>query len=284
MATDAGGTRPLTQFVAGNGQSSVSYQLPAGLAQYVQSVVATVDTSASGEVSPLLTIRDDADIVIADKEQTDVLEAGGLGRATWALRLTDDNVNSRATVVKYAGYAVFSDNAGEMMQYVTYTMGNDPTPGDDWDLQAGVPLLDLTTTGGPSVLRDGIYTWTIHPRFVRGAFQGAPNPYPPPNAWAGYSAWFELQLSTIPGPLFADISVVLGLAAFAGADNVPQPSSVYPQTTTACRLPMHAGDQFILPTVVHNIPDADPYHAARRGADMEIQLLWEPLRKPFPVI
>jgi hypothetical protein len=140
MATDAGGTRPLTQLVAGNGQSSVSYQLPAGLFQYIQSVVATVDTSASGDVSPLLTIRDDADLVVADKQQGDTLDAGGSGRATWALRLTDEGA-------KTTGGIRFNKKPQTGTYLVVSTSGDVPLTTDGMQFDTGTEGFSVVAGG-----------------------------------------------------------------------------------------------------------------------------------------
>ena len=48
---------------------TAEYQLAPGVLQYVESVVATVDTSGSGSVTPVLTIAEQSGVVVADKQQ-----------------------------------------------------------------------------------------------------------------------------------------------------------------------------------------------------------------------
>lgn len=114
MATDTSGSAPHTALVPGQGSSTVTYTLPAGLFQYIQSVVATVDTTASGAVTPLLTIRDDGGEVVADQAQDDALSAGGVGRSTWALGLRKGGAG---------GIRFDVDNVGDSLLVETTTGG-----------------------------------------------------------------------------------------------------------------------------------------------------------------
>lgn len=66
---------------------TVTYSLPPGLAQFVQSVYAEVDTSGSGDTTPSLSISEQAGVPIAVIPQDTTLDGGSSGRATWALRL-----------------------------------------------------------------------------------------------------------------------------------------------------------------------------------------------------
>jgi len=244
------------------GNSVQEYTLAPGLAQYVQSVYVEVDAAAASDTRPVLTWLEQSGVVIGKKRQGEAITGGTAGSATWALRLTDENGGGSGTTVQYAGYAVSNPDTPPQPQYTGWQL-------NDWALQAGIALLDTTTDpDNASVTKDGIYTWTFHPRYVIGLA--------PVDAFAAYTSTFFLQLSTIPGPLYCDVSVALPLASYT--------LGIYPQTTTCVRLPMHAGDALLSPFQIHNVPATHPNAADLRGADMEIQLLWEPLRSPFPVI
>lgn len=150
MATDTSGTAPHTALVPGEGSSTVAYTLPAGLYQYIQSVVATVDTSGSGAVTALLTIRDDGGQVVADKEQGAAIAGGGSGRATWALRLTDEGAGAAAVTIQSASY---SGNNVNIAPGATGTI--------TWDsFDAGDDLLNLSVPGTPTVRKAGMYIVT----------------------------------------------------------------------------------------------------------------------------
>jgi hypothetical protein len=72
---------------------TVSYQLPGGIGQYVQAVYVDVDATAAGDVSPTLTISEQAGIPVAKVEQLDTIAGGSTGSATWALRLIDNGAS-----------------------------------------------------------------------------------------------------------------------------------------------------------------------------------------------
>lgn len=206
MATDAGGTRPLTALVAGNGQSSVSYQLPAGLLQYVQSIVATIDTSSSGDVSPLLTIRDDANIVVADKQQNQAIDAGGSGRATWALRLTDETVAAGSV----ASVEVLYNSTGEVVNATS-------TKALQWKHTSGSHLLNLTTPDTPSVKTAGLYVVT-----ASAIVAATPGPFA-----AGLNLSLELVFSAFVFPAgFVDVFQWDGGASALKGLSVTTPAQV----------------------------------------------------------
>jgi hypothetical protein len=83
-------SEPQTLVVPGEGTSVLSYTLPAGVLQYVESVVAVIDNSAGADTSPVLSIATGGGTPIADKTQGQVIPGGDQGRATWAHRLTDE--------------------------------------------------------------------------------------------------------------------------------------------------------------------------------------------------
>lgn len=97
---------PYTRVIGGTGQSTASYELPPGVFQYIQAVLVEVDTSGSGDVQPTLSITTQDGYPIADQQQSDVIDGGGSGRATWALRLAD---NARALLTGFLHWGVNTD-------------------------------------------------------------------------------------------------------------------------------------------------------------------------------
>jgi hypothetical protein len=79
-----------TKIIGGDGTQALAFTLDPGLFQYVQSVLVEVDTSGSGDVQPTLSVQTVNGVPIADKQQGLAIDGGGAGRATWALRLTDE--------------------------------------------------------------------------------------------------------------------------------------------------------------------------------------------------
>lgn len=87
---------PSTIIRAGNGTSVVAYTLPAGLFQYIESVLVEVDNGAGADIRPTLRVKSDAGQVIATKRQGEAIPAGDTGTGTWALRLTDETAATPA--------------------------------------------------------------------------------------------------------------------------------------------------------------------------------------------
>ena len=81
---------PATFTVAGNGQSSVSFTVPLGVAFKPESIIAQIDASGAGITTPELSIATQGGVVMATKRQSETIPAGGTGSATWALRLSDE--------------------------------------------------------------------------------------------------------------------------------------------------------------------------------------------------
>ena len=79
-----------------------SYTLAPGLAQYVESVYIEVTNGAASGVHPVLSIAEQAGVVIAKRRQGGTIAASGSGSATWALRLSgDEQADSGLTGVFY---------------------------------------------------------------------------------------------------------------------------------------------------------------------------------------
>ena len=207
MATNSSGTAPHTAIVPGQGASAVTYTLPAGIYQYIESVVATVDTSGSGDVTAVLTVEDDSGTVIADKEQARAITAGGSGRATWALRLTDESGGG-------------APNGGKSKaQYVGNNVSIAPNFNADltWDtLLVGDALLDISTPTAPTVIHAGIYAVTV---WAMGVLGGVGESY---TLWlrvdeAGDDAWSKMDVN-YPGAaaeIYSQVTLVYFLPAGA---------------------------------------------------------------------
>ena len=101
---------------------TATYRLAPGVTQYIQSVVATVDTSASGDVTPVLTISEQSGVVVGDKQQTNAITGGGSGRATWALGLADETLPA-------SGFIRYDfENSGDYLDIAT--TGVSPVSGE----------------------------------------------------------------------------------------------------------------------------------------------------------
>lgn len=92
---------PRTIPIAGNGQSSVSFELPQSREFKVQTIYVEVDTTG-GSATPTLTLADQSGVVIAKKAQSQQLSGGGPETATWALRLADEQASQQAQLAEYA--------------------------------------------------------------------------------------------------------------------------------------------------------------------------------------
>lgn len=82
--------KPQTIVRDGSGTRSVTYQLPPGLFQYIESVLVSLSNGAAVAVRPTLKVETVNGRVMATKRQGESVPAGDTGTATWALRLTDE--------------------------------------------------------------------------------------------------------------------------------------------------------------------------------------------------
>lgn len=89
MSSVASPNGPRTIIVPTNGTGSVSFTLPPGITLDLQSAFAVIDATGAGATTAELTISDQSGVVIAKKRQSETVDAGVTGSATWALRLDD---------------------------------------------------------------------------------------------------------------------------------------------------------------------------------------------------
>lgn len=138
---------PRTITIPGEGLQVLGGPLPQLGRFVVESVVASIDTSGSGPVTPELTVADPSGVVIATKAQTSPIPGASSGLATWALRLSDDGAGftlPTASITIYKGNAVaINAAAGAFLPWNTLFFG----PAE----------LDLTTPTQPVFLTDGLY-------------------------------------------------------------------------------------------------------------------------------
>lgn len=95
---------PLTIVRAGNGTSTVTYELPKDVWQYVESVLVEIDNTAGGDAQPTLQIKASPSVVIAAKQLGDVIPAGDTGTASWWLRGADSTATGLASLLAHASF------------------------------------------------------------------------------------------------------------------------------------------------------------------------------------
>lgn len=107
---------------------SLSFALPANVTMSVQAVLAAIDASGSGDVTATLTIADSSGAVIARKRQGAPVTGGGLGSATWALRLDDEQAPASAVVAPSWQASLVLDNNTAQGLSVTGTVTDNANP------------------------------------------------------------------------------------------------------------------------------------------------------------
>lgn len=118
-----------SNLVRGAGTATATFPLPGNVPLSVESVYATVDNSAGGATTALLTIKDASGEVIARKRQGATIDAGASGSATWAFRLDDDSTStSTKPPLFFATLTMQGPLANELgSSNVTHPADNDPT-------------------------------------------------------------------------------------------------------------------------------------------------------------
>jgi hypothetical protein len=128
-----------TRVLGGNLTRTQSFELAPGILQYVQSVLIEVDTTASPDTTPLLTVKTQDGVPVADKAQGRAMTGGATGRATWALRL-DDEVEPGVTSVVSADPELWTfPTTGPAVSIGRFTIGAQITR------DAAAPALNVAT-------------------------------------------------------------------------------------------------------------------------------------------
>lgn len=148
-------TERRTIVVSIDAAQAVSYQLPPDVLQYVQSVVASVDATAAGDVKPTLYVKTGNEVVIAAKRQSEAIPAGDTGLATWALRLDGDGGGGGGGLAPLR--AVYLCNPAPMQ----VGSGGGGTNFVDWSLESGAPILDLTYPTVARFAQKGVFMGTL---------------------------------------------------------------------------------------------------------------------------
>jgi ribosome-binding ATPase YchF (GTP1/OBG family) len=148
-----------TILIPGNNTGSLSFTLPPGVIMDVEAVLVNVDaTGAANAVTAELQILEQSGVVIAAKPQASSIAAGTSAKATWALRLDDDNASGFQTlnaIVDGEGSAVTTGVKGDVFFSRAYTI-------TEWTLladQSGSVVVDLwkdTYANYPPTVADSI--------------------------------------------------------------------------------------------------------------------------------
>lgn len=144
---------PQTRQIGGDGTGTLTYPLAPGVFQYIQSVLIEVDNGAGPDTRPVLSVQTHDGVAVADKTQGSVIPAGDTGRATWALRLTDETAGGGG------GFVPTDTNSSNLYD----GSANVPAGGVQlpWNDGGGAALLDLTNPLAPTVNVAGVYALTI---------------------------------------------------------------------------------------------------------------------------
>lgn len=152
VAADVSAGAPRTISVAGNGTNSLSFVWPAGVELTPEAVFAAIDaTAAGGDVTATLTIQEQSGEIIIVKPQGSKVTAGGLGSASWGLRLSDDVTSSGGVTseqTQYSGNNVNINNG--FLANLTWN-----------NINYGPALLNLANPASPTVVNAGIYAVVI---------------------------------------------------------------------------------------------------------------------------
>jgi hypothetical protein len=150
----AGEPRTIDAPIPGPANTQV-FTLPPGVTLNVEAVYIEVDTTgAGGPVTGELTIAEQSGVVIAKKPQSQTVDPGIAGTATWALRLGDDAAGGTPS-----GLTIREEICADMV-----TLPSDPGgPGVNvpWTLVQGVGVWDHTVPSIPKLLAGGLLFMSI---------------------------------------------------------------------------------------------------------------------------
>lgn len=205
----ASGPRTITQ--GGNGQSTVSIELPPIVGFTPESVRVVVDNSGGGPVTATLDIAEQSGVVIATKRQGETIDAGtNPGSATWALRLDDEGSGSSPSGSHM--YETFRDAVGVLVAPNTATTLK-------WvhDFGANVMQTGVTTT---SALATGGFVFSL----MAQPLSGAAAPYSVKiNFRLAINGTFNFQTAATQVPIFGgglgNSGVAFGAARDLAAGN-----------------------------------------------------------------
>lgn len=141
--------------------SSLSFALPPGVSISVESVLAAIDTSAALATTALLEIADSSGAVIARKRQSEAVDAGGTGSATWALRL-DDKAAAPVVGSLPAAYVRFTNN--QVIPPGVQTILTGAT------FQTNDPTTFVTLGNGIGAIKYGVYLAWAHVSWIAGNY------------------------------------------------------------------------------------------------------------------
>lgn len=148
----AGVPRTIDVGIDGPAQTQ-TFVLPQTVSFDLEAVYVEIDASgAGGPVTAELILAEQNGVVIAKKRQSETVDAGGVGTATWALRLDDEGGGTPAgSVVKagvyFAGYATIPAGGDALLS---------------WTLVSGDAVLDLTVPTSPKRTLIGEYACTAN--------------------------------------------------------------------------------------------------------------------------
>lgn len=150
--------------VAGNGTQTATFTLPNTVLLDVSSVVATVTNGSASAVTPEVTVRDQAGVVIATTAQTSSIPAGDSGTATFARRLV---VSTAGAVIGGGGVPGLLDQV-DLPANFTVTATTQPTA--DVVMTGSSLVFDGNTTVGLTLAAEVFIDHRATPPGLSGGF------------------------------------------------------------------------------------------------------------------
>lgn len=149
-----GQPRTIDAGLAGPAQTQ-TYTLDPTVQFDLEAVYVELDTSgAGGPVTAELVIAEQSGVVIAKKRQSQTVDAGGAGTATWALRLDDESAGSPPPAV-----TVLEDVCSDTVTLPPAMGGAGVTV--PWTNVTAGGVWDYTTPTNPVALRTGLLVVTL---------------------------------------------------------------------------------------------------------------------------
>lgn len=210
--------KPQTIIRAGSDSSTVSYVLPPGVYQYIESVLVQVDNGAIVDVKPELSIATVNGVVMATKEQGRGIPHGDVGAATWALRL-DDETEEAAVGLPYVFGSFTNINAPVINPVVSGVATQLPFNGVFTNHDPDVFGVTGSIGGVPATLQikvAGVYLTFLSAEWTTGGFAAFVSGGPEDNG-----GWFQQGRQThevvdATGHGTQDASVAVRTSAYGG--------------------------------------------------------------------